>query len=123
MLLLAAATTVLTVRAQQNATQQRNEALSRKVASEAAALRAANPALATQLSLAAFHLVPTTEARGNLLSTFAAPYATRLTGHTDHVYKAAFSPDGRTLATASSDNTARLWDISNPRQPTPLGTL
>ena len=28
-----------------------------------------------------------------------------------------------TLATASDDHTARLWDVHDPHQPTPLGTL
>jgi len=32
-----------------------------------------------------------------------------LTGHTDQVYKAVFSPDGKLIVTASSDATARLF--------------
>jgi hypothetical protein len=35
-----------------------------------------------------------------------------LTGHTEEVSHAAFSSDGRTLATASWDDTARLWDTT-----------
>ena len=38
------------------------------------------------------------------------PFRLALSGHTGLVNNAAFSPDGSRIVTASSDNTARLWD-------------
>ena len=35
----------------------------------------------------------------------------------------AFTPDGRTLATASADRTVLLWDVTDPARPRRLGAL
>ncbi|WP_328497349.1 XRE family transcriptional regulator [Streptomyces sp. NBC_00414] len=123
LLLIASATTFSAVRAQDTANRQRNIALSQKAAGQAAALRATDPALAAQLSLAAYRLAPTADARGSLLSSFAGPYATRLTGHTDNVNAVAHRADSRVLATGSNDDTARLWDVRDPHRPRSLATL
>ena len=43
-----------------------------------------------------------------------------LTGHTDHIYSVAFSPDGTTLASGGHDGMLRLWDITTGL---PIATL
>ncbi|MFI7535866.1 helix-turn-helix domain-containing protein [Streptosporangium sp. NPDC049376] len=123
LVLVTAGTSVAAVRASDTVGRQRDEALSGKVANEADALRAANPALAAQLALAAYRLAPTREARGSLLSSFANPYAALVSGHTNAVYAVRLSPGGHTLASASMDGTVRLWDLTDPHRPTPLAVL
>src|SRR5437588_3227871 len=46
--------------------------------------------------------------------TLAAPV--KVEGHTDNVYSLCFSPDGKLLASASGDGTARLWDVATGKQ-------
>lgn len=37
---------------------------------------------------------------------------TILTGHSDQINKITFSPDGKTIASASEDGSTRLWDVA-----------
>ena len=43
-------------------------------------------------------------------------FAATLHGHTAGIRGVAFSPDGSLIASASNDNTARVWQIGNKRQ-------
>ncbi|HEV2782648.1 MAG TPA: WD40 repeat domain-containing protein, partial [Actinophytocola sp.] len=123
LLVTAAVSVFYAVRAQRTTLEQRNIAIARKAASDAVGLRFGNPPLATQLSLAAYRLAELPETRETLLSTFAAPYTSRLAGSTGDITSVAYAPDGRALVSASVDRTARLWDVSDVHHPVDLATL
>jgi WD40 repeat protein/transcriptional regulator with XRE-family HTH domain len=97
-----------------------DQALSRQMAAEAAQLRETDPALAMQLSLAAYERYPTVEARSSLLEVTGTPAVSRMVGP-EGVLKSAASADGRTIATVAADGFARFWDREGTAAPKLVG--
>jgi Trypsin-like peptidase domain/WD domain, G-beta repeat len=111
------------ISSQHTVAEQRIEALSRMVADEADRAGGSDPSLAMQLSLAAYRIAPTAEARGSLLRASTLHAATRILGNVGAFNAVAISPDGHTLAAGSADQVVRLYDLSNPQGPAVVGSL
>src|ERR1700681_3160439 len=52
----------------------------------------------------------------SLLSAQQPKLRATLKGHTDRVISVAYSPDGKTLASGSSDTTIKLWDVATGKE-------
>ncbi|MEV6906639.1 WD40 repeat domain-containing protein [Amycolatopsis sp. NPDC051071] len=120
LLVLAVAAGVYAVDAGNTATDQRNVALARKAVADAKALRDSNPALSTQLSLAAYRLAPIQETHDGLLASMAAPFATRMTFDPGDITVAL---SGSLMVTSDSYQATQVWSIADSRRPVLLSTL
>jgi len=80
-------------------------------------LSGANIEAAPLLAIQSLKLGYSAEADATLqrAMTFAYP-ARKFVGHTSSIFGVAFSLDGTKVATASTDDTARVWDVATGRQ-------
>jgi WD40 repeat protein/transcriptional regulator with XRE-family HTH domain len=103
------------------ASTARDDADSREVAVMAGQVRGQEVPLAAQLSLAAYGIAHTPEARASLLESSGTPSAAQLTDSPDVVQSVSLSPSHALLAVAAADGTLRLWDVASPAHPVPVG--
>jgi WD40 repeat protein len=119
--LVAGSLAALNFRQRMLADERRDQAISRSAAIEADKLRGKDVALAGQLSLAAYRVAQTPEARSSLLESYSGPSVTRVVGWAGVLQTIAFTRDGTRMATGGTDRTVRLWNMADRSHPAPVG--
>jgi WD40 repeat protein/type II secretory pathway predicted ATPase ExeA len=114
---------IFAVDRQGDAEERERLATARLLISQAEETLARDPRTALRLNETAEYLRSNQETRSALLrNLLMTPYAGTLSGHTRAVNEVAVTAHGDTLASASGDGTVRLWDVTDPAVPRPLGT-
>jgi WD40 repeat protein len=98
------------------AARERRTAESRRLASAAISQLASDPEQSLRLAIRSAEVSPSEEARNALRKALLASHVRAvMRGHKDKVLSAAFSPDAKTLVTASHDGTAKIWEAASGR--------
>jgi len=119
---LVASSLAVTATVQRSGTaDDRDRAVSRRLAEAAVRLRRTDPTVAAQAALLAWRTAPTAQARAALLDTSALPLATRVAAPAGTSAVAA-SGDGRTLAAVGDQGDLRVWRVDAAPGTTPDGT-
>ena len=111
-----ASVAILAFLAQQNAVRQHDTAAAGQLVNESEALGDRNPTISKLLSVAAWRIRRSEDARYAMLAAAASPAIAGLIGHADRVHSVAFSPNGKILASGSYDRTIRLWNVATHSQ-------
>ena len=110
-----AAATVLAIHAGQQVSHRLDVVASSELSSQSRLIGDTNPALSKLLSVAAWRINSSSAARHAMVAAAARPGIAVLPV-TSGVNSVAFSPDGKTLASGSSDQTVRFWNVTAPGQ-------
>ena len=105
---------LVAVNAAQDANRTASAELSAQIAAESEESDQTDPVTASRLAAAAWEIGQTPQARVAMLDALAQPNRGVIPAQSGQDL-VAFSPDGKTLATASS-TTVQLWDVASRRQ-------
>ena len=115
-LVIAAGLAVFALIQRHTAIQESHVAESELLATQAGAT--SDLELASLMALGSYRLSPSVDARSAILTVVdgSGQLGRPFTGHAGAVTAEAFSPDGKTIASGSTDDTVRLWDVATHRQ-------
>ena len=123
LVLAAGAVGFISVRESSTAAQHAAVIRSENLAADAASLRATDPGLAAQLSVAAYRSSPTEDAATQLYASASQPVDSFVGSFGDQVTHVTAQTDGPLTAADDGGGHLRVWNIANPSAPILQGTI